>query len=141
MKCLRISTSMLQLIIALSLVFFLWKDSTPVPGPDGRIVYEIIEIPFHVDERYRAVTVTEPVGECKNIATLAPIVRVRRSSANEALQAVIEKAPLLANVMPAQLINRINGGSVVEVSVTPKEWKNLQKAHTEHGYLSYHLIY
>jgi len=58
MKCFRISTTVFQLLIASLLVIFLWWDSTPVPGPDGRIVCDIYEFPFAIEAKYKSVTIT-----------------------------------------------------------------------------------
>lgn len=116
-------------------------DSTPVPGPDGRIVCEIYEFPYAYLQRYQAVSLYQTVpGKGTTVSETfiepplvdhAPLLKEISRDPIKPLQWLIATAPFIKDLLPKRYRYWIDGSTVIVVSVTLDEWKRLQSARNE----------
>jgi len=138
MKWFRITSIGCQLAIFLTLVILLCWDSTPVPGPDGRVVCEVYEFPFAYRAPHRAITIfavqrRSDLADNAIVAIVsnAPIVKTTWNEPIQAMKCLVTSVPFLNGILPNKLRYRIDGGRVIEISLTLDEWKRLRATRRE----------
>ena len=139
-----------QIITFAVVVIFLSWDSSPVPGPDGRVVVDLYEFSLQQNmESYRTVTIFGPpfdnelAGvmpkeeanrlpqkdgdqlERKVLIAKVPVVKVIKRERNETLIWLSNYIPFM-NQIPTRFLYRAGGGWFMEVSLSMQQWKLLR---------------
>jgi len=125
MKWFRITSPGWQISIVLSLVIFLGWDSMPVPGPDGKVIVELYELPWDSSlKNYKTIAVFT-TGQIIFGDHFITIVRMNRKEPIKPLLWVVETFPSVIDHLPRKILCTMRGGWFPEVSLTVEQWKRL----------------
>jgi len=149
MKLFQLLTITRQFVIMVMLVTFLWWDSKPVAGPDGKIVCEFTDFPVRFDHHFSVGQVIsiheirqedqkgENVTYIHRVLNAATIDNVLWRATDRRVQKVANYFPWLYQILPSRF--RFEGVWVLKLSLSSEQWEVFHAAQRRGNPLDYEL--